>query len=244
MRYLIAIAWGAALACTHDGVRPDRRPKPADTGSTHTGTTASSTPPPTTSTRWTARIEVGAPVPCQQPNLRAVAPFYDRVGAPLSAVASTWAGGVVAGDFRGPEQLDTVVLGETTNQYIYTERSAVTQDGLAFVDHVDDVPDLASLTYAVGGAAADLDGDRLTDLIVTRWDRSNRILINDGAGGFIDQTPPEMLIRTHKTQSVALGDADGDGDLDLFFGNYGDRPPGHRREPASGRAGRAVPQRG
>jgi hypothetical protein len=84
--------------------------------------------------------------------------------------------------------------------------------------------------YAMGGAAADFDGDGNCDLLVTAWGGS-RLLRNLGGLRFEDVTEKAGLERTPWTDrngnqgadwstSAAWFDGDGDGDLDLFICNY------------------------
>jgi hypothetical protein len=78
------------------------------------------------------------------------------------------------------------------------------------------------VTYAV--ALSDLDGDGDADAIFGNALQSpNTVWLNDGAGRF--ELHGEYAMKPHNergyslSQSVALGDLDGDGDLDAYVGN-------------------------
>jgi hypothetical protein len=68
-------------------------------------------------------------------------------------------------------------------------------------------------------ALADVDGDGDGDLIVGNYYQQNRLYLNDGYGTFADSTSTRMPPDADKTNAVAVGDIDGDSDLDLIFGN-------------------------
>jgi len=79
-------------------------------------------------------------------------------------------------------------------------------------------------TNAIG--CADLDGDGDLDLVVgnvgsTYFGRQNRLYLNDGAGHFTDATLNQFPADHQNTLGLAIGDVDGDGDLDVYFGNNG-----------------------
>ncbi len=69
-------------------------------------------------------------------------------------------------------------------------------------------------------ALGDLDGDGDLDLAVGNWDQTNRLYLNNGTGDpFSGVTGSDISSDDHVTYSIALGDVDGDGDLDLVTGN-------------------------
>ena len=87
--------------------------------------------------------------------------------------------------------------------------------------------DLAS-GYGQGVVAADVDGDRDVDLLVSHYGPTV-LLRNDGAGRF---ALAEALSAAGEDKfswgsSMALADADGDGDVDLYVSRYLDYDPEH-----------------
>ena len=89
-----------------------------------------------------------------------------------------------------------------------------------------DVTDAAGLHesgYGMGVAVGDFDHDGFDDLFVTHWG-ADRLLRNRGDGTFEDVTAAVGMASTdgaaHWSTSAAFGDADGDGDLDLYVCRY------------------------
>jgi hypothetical protein len=70
-------------------------------------------------------------------------------------------------------------------------------------------------------AVLDLNGDGAADLLTGNIG-TNRVLINDGRGGFRDETAERWpQDGESRTQDLELADVDGDGDLDVIVGNEG-----------------------
>ena len=81
------------------------------------------------------------------------------------------------------------------------------------------VPPGQTWTLALGLGDVDDDGD--ADLVLGNNGVQNQLWLNDGAGFFTDVTATSLPPDTDATGAVVLGDVDGDGDLDVVFGERG-----------------------
>ncbi|HSD85434.1 MAG TPA: FG-GAP-like repeat-containing protein, partial [Anaerolineae bacterium] len=72
------------------------------------------------------------------------------------------------------------------------------------------------LSFTLGVALGDLNGDGSLDALVTNFDQGDQVWLNNGAGLFTDSG--QSLPGT-SSQAIALGDLNGDGDLDAVVGS-------------------------
>jgi FG-GAP-like repeat/FG-GAP repeat len=74
-------------------------------------------------------------------------------------------------------------------------------------------------------AIGDLDGDGDLDLAVAHASNRIGILWGNGDGTFLAQNPPLTFTGLNNPGSIAIGDLDGNGRLDLVLANFGVPPP-------------------
>jgi hypothetical protein len=122
-------------------------------------------------------------------------------------------------DLDGDGDMD-VVLGQEGGHALWLNEGAG-----QFVDASDRLPDPGNVE-ARKVTPADVDGDGDLDLYFSHvgWQgRSpqDRLLINDGAGRFADETAQRIPAEDETTLVARFGDLDGDGDLDLVRGGDG-----------------------
>jgi|GEM_PF-852056 len=145
---------------------------------------------------------------------------------PAASFATT---AVALGDLDGDGDCDALI-GEAGYGHLGPQNRLYLNNGMGdFSDTTSRAPNFIDLNPAV--ALGDVDGDGDLDLLMginthyTSYDARNRLFLNDGAGCLSDassQIPPH----NDSTHAVALGDVDGDGDLDALIANmYSD--PNH-----------------
>ncbi len=121
---------------------------------------------------------------------------------------------IVLGDIDGDGDLDAahINLGQADTIWLNNGTGTFTNSG-------------QTLGTADGSDAAfgDVDGDGDLDLIVavgtaTGPNAASKLWLNNGSGTFTDSG---QALGTRASRGVALGDLDGDGDLDAMFANHG-----------------------
>ena len=132
-----------------------------------------------------------------------------------------WTGVVAHGDVDGDGDIDVV-----TGSYNYSLISGqprhsrlLLNDGRGALADVTTqrLPVDADLTRAL--ALVDVDGDGDLDLLLGKAGAQNRLFRNDGTGIFADVTAQAMPVDAADTTAIAVGDVDGDGDVDVVFAN-------------------------
>jgi enediyne biosynthesis protein E4 len=161
-----------------------------------------------------------SPPPCPAPDEPWPATRFADVTdcAGLQAANAVWAFeyfpvGAAWSDFDGDGALDLFVSDGAGPDRLFAG------DGQGRLAELDlGLPD-EPVSQSAGVAAADVDEDGDPDLLVTGLG-ALRLLRNDGLDGWIDATDDSGLKPTPAGASLALGDYDGDGHLDLYAVNY------------------------
>jgi hypothetical protein len=141
-------------------------------------------------------------------------PFSGVSGANISSDAHETSS-IALGDMDGDGDLDLVEGNDGQTNRLYLNND--TADPFNGVTGADISSDTArTLSIALG----DVDGDGDLDLVAGNWSQANRLYLNNStADPFSEVTGANISSDTHWTQTVALGDVDGDGDLDVLVGN-------------------------
>ena len=130
---------------------------------------------------------------------------------PGASISAAWC------DYDRDGDDDLYVVGDNTHGRLY--RNALRNSGtLAF----DDVTATAGTGAGANGFACewgDFDGDGRLDLFVGDGGGTNRLYRNRGDGGFDEVAALRNVAIPMFTTTGTWGDADNDGDLDLFLGN-------------------------
>ena len=133
------------------------------------------------------------------------------------ALGNSSSRGVALGDVDGDGDLDAFVSNRNQPNRVWLNDGSggFTDSGQAL-----------GSSYSWGVALGDVDGDSDLDAFVaTSFSQvgppANRVWLNDGSGGFTDSG---QALGSSSSYGVALGDVDGDGDLDAFVGNSENQP--------------------
>ncbi|MCB9682750.1 MAG: CRTAC1 family protein [Alphaproteobacteria bacterium] len=176
-------------------------------------------PVPAGPTTPVSKLVMSEPIVCSDPTAR------DRLGPYRKALrlpedpqdfAWFWGAGVGVADLDGDGVDDWVFPGQhRTRLYHWDGHAAVDVSAFALPTGVD-------LSEASAAIPVDIDSDGDLDLYITRYERPNVLLRNDG-GRFVDDTAAHNLAGPPTARSVgaSFADPDHDGDLDLFVSNYG-----------------------
>ncbi|MEL7169614.1 MAG: VCBS repeat-containing protein, partial [Bacteroidota bacterium] len=127
---------------------------------------------------------------------------------------------IAIADFDGDDDLDLIFVQEDFISFngIGRQHEFFLNDGTGtFTPAAFTFPDSEANAIAM----ADLNGDDRPDVVIGNAGQ-DFVFINDGQGGFVDETAERIPAEDRINQDLTFADVDGDDDLDLFVGNEND----------------------
>ncbi|MBE0565598.1 MAG: VCBS repeat-containing protein [Krumholzibacteria bacterium] len=151
--------------------------------------------------------------------------FVDATSGPLGDTGGGY--GVAWGDYDNDGDLDLYLANAGTENRLFRN------DEGSWVDVAVGTP-LADAGNGRGVAWGDYDNDGDLDLYLANSGSANRLFRNEGGDVFSEVAGGTQLADTGSGQGVAWGDADNDGDLDLYLANQGQPNRLFRNDVAAG----------
>ncbi len=130
----------------------------------------------------------------------------------LIAMSAAW------GDYDSDGDLDLYVTSRTPANRLYRN------DGPAGFHRIEGDPSVLDGGSSSAGTWGDIDNDGDLDLVVPHWGAALILYENDGSGGFRRAEAGDLGSTREHPGNLALGDYDGDGDLDVYVGNWPNWP--------------------
>jgi len=142
--------------------------------------------------------------------------FQDMTSTWLPPDTSFTAGGAF-GDLDGDNDLDLVVA-NSTNLKSNAIRILINDNTTKFVDETSTRLPVSNSAYTQEVILADFDRDGDLDILaINSLGQSNRLLLNDGTGSFIEDSTGKIPSDSDSSNSAALADIDSDGRIDYIF---------------------------
>ncbi|MEM6476931.1 MAG: CRTAC1 family protein [Pseudomonadota bacterium] len=211
MAGLAALCSGLA-ACGSDGASAPAGTGPIAGGATPTPTPATSTIPAGQNTTFI--------------NQTAAMGITHSFGfsSGLNVMVAQFAGGAASGDIDNDGDIDVFVArGDTGPNLLYINQGGSFTEGAAAAG-LAFTASTGSNGMHSGPTFGDLDGDGDLDLLLGGLEGGpTKLYINDGTGRFADATAGSGFdaASSQQTISMALGDYDADGDLDVLMAHWG-----------------------